>query len=172
MTRLDPLRVVPADPAWRARFADERDAVSRALRPLLVHPVEHIGSTAVPGLAAKPIIDMLAVVSSHEAAGERLGRLTGWVHAPEPGDTERRRWSVCRPSIEHRTHHLHVVEDGAWPWRDWLVFRDTLREDAGLREEYGALKQALADEHVDDRSAYRAGKEPFIRRVLSGTGRP
>ena len=89
-----------------------------------------MGSTAVPGLPAKPIIDMLAVVDDIETAPrspEDLLGTTGWVHAPEPFDASERKLSFCFPDVARRTHHLHVVEERSGNWRGWLAFRDYLR---------------------------------------------
>ena len=176
--RRDPIVMVDHDPAWAAAFARQRDRVTPALAPALVRPVEHIGSTAVPGLAAKPIIDMLAVVEDIDAVDllvDALGAV-GWVAAPEPGDEAGRRRSFCTPSVERRTHHLHVVEARAEGWPGWLAFRDRLRTEPAVAAEYEALKRRLANEagaDPNDRAAYRDGKAPFIRSVtdaaLGGT---
>src|SRR5688572_15659365 len=110
--RLDPILVVPYEDAWPGAFEEHRRRLEPALAPALTRPIEHIGSTAVPGLPAKAIIDMLAVVRAvHHAAGcAGAIEATGWVAAPEPYDEAERRLSFCFPSVEHRTHHLHVVE--------------------------------------------------------------
>lgn len=165
--RLDPIVVVAPDPAWPHRFASERDRLQPVLEPFLARAVEHIGSTAVPGLAAKPIIDMLAVVhdiDAFEAAHAPLVDL-GWHPAPEPGDDAGRRRSWCTPSVARRTHHLHVVEADSTGWPTWLAFRDALRADASAAAAYADLKRRLAARHgadPDDRDAYRQGKRAFI----------
>lgn len=156
------------DREWPLAFARERDRLKAGLARWLAAPLEHIGSTAVPGLAAKPIIGMLALITDRglfrgalPAAGE-----PGWLNAPEPGDEEDRKWSLCFPGIAHRTHHLHVVERSSPGWPQWLAFRDHLRCHPGLAAEYGRLKAGLALRDDQDRISYRAGKAPFIRRVL------
>jgi GrpB-like predicted nucleotidyltransferase (UPF0157 family) len=168
--RLDPIVMVPYDPAWSASAAVEvRRLETSALGPLLVRPIEHIGSTSVPGLCAKPIVDLLAVVAAVDVVDEAIETLPeGWVAAPEPGDAPDRRRSFCAPSVERRSHHLHVVEDSSGDWRGWLAFRDHLCAHPEVAAEYGALKQDLARRHgddPDDRAAYRAGKAGFIGRV-------
>ncbi len=165
--RRDPIRMVPYDPGWAVSFEYERARLARALDPWLVHPLEHIGSTAVPGLVAKPIIDMLAVVEDIEAAGAAAAPLreVGWVSAPEPRDEVERKVSFCLPSVELRTHHLHVVERASSGWRGWLAFRDYLRTHPELAREYGELKARLAAAHGADpnqRDAYRAGKADWV----------
>ncbi|MEV0730203.1 GrpB family protein [Polymorphospora sp. NPDC050346] len=91
------------------------------------------------------------------------GAAAGWVHAPEPGDAENRKWSLCHPDIARRTHHLQVVERRSDGWREWLAFRDHLRADGEARDAYAALKRRLAAANDRDRPRYRAGKAGFIR---------
>jgi GrpB-like predicted nucleotidyltransferase (UPF0157 family) len=167
--RLDPLAMVAYDPAWPARFDTARTALIGALLPWLVHDIEHIGSTAVPGLTAKPIIDMLAVVQDIDAARAAIGPLTniGWLLAPQPDDDAIRRLSFCTPTPERRTHHLHVVEDESQAWRTWLAFRDQLRSHPDDAAAYGTLKTELAARYADDRAAYRAAKAPFIEAIVA-----
>ncbi|TQL69392.1 GrpB-like predicted nucleotidyltransferase (UPF0157 family) [Nocardioides albertanoniae] len=170
MTRGDRIVVVDHSPHWAGSFESARSLVEPILEDQLVRAVEHIGSTSVPGLPAKPIIDMLAVVTSYEAAGSTLPALrdVGWVAAPEPGDVEQRKWSWCSPSVAYRTHHLHVVEKSSEAWPTWLAFRDHLRTNAEDRETYAAIKRRLSAADDEDRTAYRAGKSPFIASVLDG----
>jgi GrpB-like predicted nucleotidyltransferase (UPF0157 family) len=170
--RLDPIRMVPSDPAWPANFVIERDRLTPVLADWLVRPIEHMGSTAVPGLVAKPIIDMVAVVDDIDPARHAVGSLAmiGWLHAPEPFDEIERTMSFCTPSVERRTHHLHVVEESSDGWRGWLAFRDHLRAHPDLARDYGALKSRLADEHgadPDRRDAYRAGKASWVQAVTT-----
>lgn len=169
MTRRDRIVIVDHSPQWARSFESARSQVEPPLAEHLVRPVEHIGSTSVPGLPAKPIIDMLAVVDSYEAVGRSLPALAGvgWVAAPEPRDGEQRKWSWCSPSVAHRTHHLHVVEQSSKDWPTWLAFRDHMRTNAEDREAYAAIKRRLAAADDEDRSAYRAGKAPFIASVLA-----
>jgi GrpB-like predicted nucleotidyltransferase (UPF0157 family) len=174
--RRDPIVIVEYDDAWPTMFEAERARLAAVFAPALVRPIEHIGSTAVPGLAAKAIIDMLAVVGDIESARRCVNGIAsiGWVSAPEPSDDAQRRLSLCTPSIEHRTHHLHVVEERFDGWRGWLAFRDRLRADPGAAAEYAALKRDLADRHgadPDERDAYRAGKADFIVEVTTAAQR-
>jgi GrpB-like predicted nucleotidyltransferase (UPF0157 family) len=170
--RQDPIRMCPYDPDWAVSFEHERARLASVLATWLSQPLEHIGSTAVPGLVAKPIIDIVAVVEDIEraAVAEAPLRGIGWVPAPEPGDDRERKRSFCMPLVELRTHHLHMVERSSSGWRGWLAFRDYLRTHPEERREYGDLKTHLANEHGADpnqRDAYRAGKGAWIRRVTS-----
>jgi GrpB-like predicted nucleotidyltransferase (UPF0157 family) len=105
-------------------------------------------------MPAKPIIDMVAVVSRiadvHDAVDPL--RAVGWVDAPEPGDDEHSRHSFCMPTIANRTHHLHVIEESSDGWPGLLAFRDYLRVHPGLASGYAALKRELAAVHGADRT--------------------
>ncbi len=103
--RRDPIRMCPYDPDWPSTFERERVRLAPILQPYLVEPLEHIGSTSVPGLVAKPIIDMVAVVEDISPVIVEAGplRRIGWVLAPEPADEIERRLSFCTPSKELRT---------------------------------------------------------------------
>jgi GrpB-like predicted nucleotidyltransferase (UPF0157 family) len=170
--RQDPIRMYPHDPNWAVSFESERQRLTPVLTSWLVRPLEHIGSTAVPGLVSKSIIDIVAVVEDIAPVAEaavRLGEI-GWVEAPEPGDDTARKLQFCTPSTELRTHHMHIVERGSSGWRGWLAFRDYLRSHPDIAWEYGELKTRLAHQHgrdPDQRDAYRAGKAEWVREVTS-----
>ena len=158
------VRLVAHDPAWAARFAEERARLRDALGALPAE-IAHVGSTAVPGLVAKPILDLLVGRPAGNVAPyvDALVR-AGYVHRGEAGLPGRHYFRRGDP----RTHHLHLVEiDGPY-WRDHLAFRDRLRADPALAAAYGALKTRLAARHADDRAAYTEAKAPFITAVLRG----
>ncbi len=130
--------------------------------------IHHIGSTSVPGLEAKPIIDILAGVSDLGFAWschEPLARL-GYLYAPYLDD--QMHW-FCKPHPARRTHHLHLVPVGGRRYREELSFRDYLRADRGLAAEYGALKRHLAERFRTDREAYTDAKSEFITKTLGRT---
>jgi len=163
----EPIRLVPYDPAWPARFDEERVALTDAIGKWVLCGIHHVGSTAVPGLEAKPIIDILVGVGDLEgsrACFEPLARL-GYVYAPYLPDEMR--W-FCKPHPSRRTHHLHLVPIGSKRYRDELTFRDLLRADARLADEYLDLKRALAGRFANDREAYTDAKSDFIRRAIEG----
>ncbi|MGH9225212.1 MAG: GrpB family protein [Acidimicrobiales bacterium] len=168
--RMDPIVISPYDERWPGAFELERERLERVLRGGLALGIEHIGSTAIPGMAAKPIIDMLAVVLDIDDVRHAVGPLgdLGWVSAPEPGNEKHRVRSFCTPSIANRTHHLHLVEEASQGWRGTIAFRDYLRGHPGLAAAYAALKRELALAHGADankRDAYRDGKSRFIAEV-------
>jgi GrpB-like predicted nucleotidyltransferase (UPF0157 family) len=138
--------------------------LTRALWPLDVE-VEHIGSTAIPGLKAKPIFDIAILVppAQRKWLTNRMEE-DGYVVGPDKRDhggqfffLEASGQSVAR---------FHVVETGSPQWDAWISFRDRLCADPQLRDEYAALKLQLAEEYPDDQPRYTAGKEGFVRRVL------
>lgn len=157
------------DPAWPARFMEERERLLGLGRGLFID-VQHIGSTAVPGLAAKPIIDLLAGVASMAVARGLADRVAGWGYtgSAEFNATLADRQWFMRWADGHRTHHLHVVVHDSPAWRDRLRFRDVLRADPDTAARYAALKQRLAQAHAGDREAYTQAKEGFVRGVLEG----
>jgi GrpB-like predicted nucleotidyltransferase (UPF0157 family) len=162
-----PVEIVPYDGSWLARFADEREALLRVLRPWLHGPIEHVGSTAVPGLAAKPVIDIMAGVEALEGSRDAIPRLEAIGYRYAPYKTDVMHW-LCKPSPELRTHHLHLVPVQSALWIERLRFRDALRADPELARAYAALKIELAARFRDDREAYTEAKGPFIRAVLAG----
>jgi GrpB-like predicted nucleotidyltransferase (UPF0157 family) len=172
--RLDPIKIVAYDERWPASFAHAQARVEEALQSHLVGRVEHIGSTTVSGLAAKPIIDMLALIQDYDNMTGLVADLgvIGWVHAPEPGDQDRRRWSFCYPNVARRTHHLHVWEARDPDWRRLLLFRDHLRRYPEIATEYGRIKADLATADEHDRPRYRSGKAPFIAEILRRLEQP
>ena len=161
-----PIEIVPHDESWPARFEAERLLLQATPSPWLAGPIEHIGSTAVAGLAAKPVIDIMAAVHSLEAsrmAIEAVAQL-GYLYFPYKADAMH--W-FCKPTPSVRTHHLHLVPITSPLWAQRLRFRDALRDDTGLAAQYAELKLQLAHQFPLDREAYTDGKTAFIRRVLS-----
>jgi GrpB-like predicted nucleotidyltransferase (UPF0157 family) len=161
----EPVQVVPYEPAWPIAFEQERNAPANVLKPWLVGPIEHVGSTAVLGLAAKPVIDIMAGVDSLEASRRAIEALKPLHYWYWPYRSEEMHW-FCKPSPAHRTHHLHLIPFGSERWQRQIAFRDQLRARPDLAREYADLKQRLAIEHHLDREAYTNAKRPFIARVI------
>lgn len=158
------VRLVAHDPAWPALFAAERARLAAALGPALPLAVEHIGSTAVPGLVAKPVLDLLGAYPPGADVRAYVAALVaaGWQHRGEQGIPGREFFRRGEP----RAWHLHLAVQGGTFWRDHLAFRDALRADPALRDAYAALKSDLAARHPRDREAYTDGKTAFVRRVV------
>lgn len=166
------VEIVPYDSAWPEAFRRERSILVPLLEPWLAGPIEHVGSTAVPGLAGKPVIDIMAAVRSLDASRPAIHALAsvGYVHFPHR--PEQMHW-FCKPSPEWRTHHLHLVPHDCELWRSRLAFRDELRRSDMLARQYARLKRQLAGQHRFEREAYTRGKSIFIEQVLTErSGRP
>ena len=153
------VQIVEHDPAWPSAFETER----RRLAPLLAGAeIHHIGSTAVPGLVAKPIIDMIVCVENYEEPVRRLVTEGAYQYPQAFNATLTKRRFLLYPTPETRTHHLHLVNDGTELER-YLTFRENLRAAPALAAEYAALKRALAARFPLDREAYTEAKTQFIR---------
>lgn len=156
---------------WPDLFAAERDRLTDMF-PARLLAVEHFGSTAIPGMPAKPIVDILAGVESMEVADSLLEAILacGYTTSREFNATlPDRRWFM-RSAAGRRTHHLHVVVLGGKEWTERLRFRDILRSDEGLAQQYAKLKSALASRHRSDREAYTDAKSEFVRSVILDGG--
>lgn len=161
-----PIELVPYDAAWPARFEEECAQLRRMLTPWLAGPIEHMGSTAIPGLAAKPVIDILAAVDSLEGSRPAIAVATRLGYCYFPYQAELKHW-FCKPSPAFRTHHLHLVPMGSPQWIRPIAFRDYLRAHPDIAAEYEALKRRLASEFRLDREAYTNAKGPFIDAVTN-----
>lgn len=160
------IQVVDYDTTWPALFATECALLRLVLRPWLAGSIEHVGSTAVVGLSAKPIIDIMAGVESLAASADAEHALAPHGYHYAPYKSAVMHW-FCKPSPEVRTHHLHLVPYRSALWNERLAFRDRLRAEPALAAEYDALKRTLAARHREDREAYTDAKGPFIERVLA-----
>ncbi len=155
------VRVVPHDSSWREMFLEEAERIAAVLGPQLVY-LHHVGSTAVPELPAKPIIDMLSVVREIETVDRLADGLAqrGYVGLGEYGLSGRRYFWKGQP--EHR-YHLHCYQWGNPAVERHLAFRDFLRASSPAAKEYGDLKQRLAQRHPQDIEAYMAGKDALVK---------
>lgn len=162
------VRIVPHDPGWRRRGGLLRRQLDVALDRWLLAPVEHVGSTAVPGLAAKPVIDVQALVVDLACAGALTPVLepAGWHLVPADLDARPWRRFLVQVVDGHRAAHLHLLPTGSERWAEQLAFRDALRADPALAHRYAQVKRASAAEHASDREAYTEAKTDFVRRVL------
>jgi GrpB-like predicted nucleotidyltransferase (UPF0157 family) len=159
----DRIEILRYDPVWVDQYEEARIEILRAVGEE-VRSIEHIGSTAVPGLGAKPIIDILLaldVFPPHSHAIEALQRL-GYEYLGEHGIADRHFFRRGKP----RTFHLHVVQPGSDLWTSHVRFRDLLRTVPVLRAEYFSLKVSLAKRFGEDRQSYTNAKGDFIRRTI------
>ncbi|PSQ15323.1 hypothetical protein BRD00_14440 [Halobacteriales archaeon QS_8_69_26] len=157
--------LVPHDPAWREAYEAEVERLESIAGDRFLG-YEHVGSTAIEGIPAKPVIDLLALVEDLTTARDLVPELTdhGYEHRPD-GDVAGRIF-LARGPRSNRTHYLSITERGSEVHRESVAFRDHLRENPSVAEEYAALKRNLAAEYPDDRDAYTAAKGEFVERVL------
>jgi GrpB-like predicted nucleotidyltransferase (UPF0157 family) len=165
--------IAPYNPSWPGLFRKEKEHLLSCLPHDLIRRIEHFGSTAVPGLAAKPIVDVLVEVTDLQATRTRIvpvleaqGYEYFW--RPTHGDDGPPfyAWFIKRdPRTRSRTHHIHMVESDFSEHWDRLLFRDYLIEHAEVAREYEALKHRLASAAARDRVAYTRAKTEFVVKV-------
>jgi len=168
-TTLDPLldlrvRIVDYDSRWPERYEAEHQRLAAALGDAAVD-IQHVGSTSVPGLASKPVVDILLGLRRYPMQPAQVAAVSslGYEALGEVGIPGRQFFRKGSP----RTHHVHATEWGSPFWTSHVRFRDHLRRNPDSMREYDGLKRRLAAECGDDRAAYSAAKAPFIRGILS-----
>ncbi|MEU0877945.1 GrpB family protein [Lentzea sp. NPDC005914] len=164
--------VSPHDPRWTVRAQAETAELTTLPAPWLTAEIEHVGSTAVPGLAAKPIIDLMAAVTDLDAVVEQASdqlAASGWSYVPPALDQRPWRRFFVKPDATglRRVAHLHLIQSGHQRWADQIRFRDALRVSPDLARQYENLKRDLADHRGHDREAYTEGKAAFVASVLN-----
>ncbi len=157
------VRLVDYDSAWPELFRLEALRIAAAVAPLTLR-LEHVGSTAVPGLVAKPVLDILAGYVPAANLPALIGGLerAGYLHRGNQGIPGREFFRRGEP----RAYHLHLTAVGSDFWHDHLDFRELLISNADIRDAYGALKRDLASRYPHDREAYIEAKGPFVREAL------
>ncbi|MCK5116124.1 MAG: GrpB family protein [Candidatus Aegiribacteria sp.] len=168
--RRQTVRVVDHDPGWADLFTAECKILLSALDGLIVD-VQHVGSTAVPDLPAKPVLDIAIAVQTLNLLRALKEQLTGvgYIYRGDGGNDGGHLF-IRESSPDVRAVHLHVVERSDSQWKNYLLFRDTLRNDAAVRRKYADFKKDLAWKFPDDRESYTSGKNEFIQGVLKGKG--
>jgi GrpB-like predicted nucleotidyltransferase (UPF0157 family) len=166
------VRLVDPQPAWASLAEHFIGEVHHLLGNWLSSEVLYVGSTAIPRLPAKPVIDLqalsedpdTAIANAHDALGAQ-----SWFFIPRSLDQRPWRWFIVRTDTtrRHRLAHLHLMQPGQRRWHEQLLCRDRLRTEPALVDKYAALKTRAAAEHPHDREAYTQAKAQFIRRVLT-----
>jgi len=164
------VKIADYDPKWPAIFAEEKNQILSVLKEKVV-AIEHVGSTAVQGLEAKPIIDISVAVRRLSDAEECIKplRSIGYEYVPEYEEElpERRYFRKGPEGIPNKHFHLHMVERDSDFWQKHLLFRDYLRLHPDIAEQYCKLKRELARKYVSDREAYTKAKTSFIESVIA-----
>ena len=157
------VRLAEYDAQWEQLYVQEAERLSEAIVPLGLR-FEHVGSTSVPGLIAKPVLDILAGFHDQTLLPAYITALTaaGYVHRGEQGIPGREFFRRGEP----RSYHLHLTIIHGSFWAEHLLFRDLLRKDQAVLRAYAELKRALASRYPLDREAYIEGKGPFVRAAL------
>lgn len=150
---------------WPQMFEEEKAYLLTHLEAFLAGSIEHVGSTSVMNMVAKPVIDIMFGVKSLEQSVAAISILekAGYCYYPYKADVMH--W-FCKPSPDIRTHHLHLVPYDSVLWRERIAFRERLKNDLDAFEQYKNLKVQLARDVGDDRELYTQRKTPFIMRVL------
>ncbi|MCE7742718.1 MAG: GrpB family protein [Candidatus Heimdallarchaeota archaeon] len=155
----------PYNPKWKDLFAQESKVIASAISDFLVD-IQHMGSTAIPDIVAKPIIDIALAINSLENIEKIIAPLEkiGFIYRGEQGIPDRHLF--VKGGEELRTHHLHVMFNEHYEWKKHMAFRDYLLANPEEAREYSELKKKLKQEYKDDRVAYTDSKTEFINGIL------
>lgn len=159
------VKIADSDPRWSTAYQRLLPSLRQTLGKHAV-AIEHVGSTSVPGLAAKPILDIAVGLGPEPDIAALTAALEsqGYLYRGK-GEGSIGLLFVWESAPEHRLVHIHAIPYGGEQWRDYVDFREVLRAEPTLREEYASLKRALAERYRDDRHAYRNAKAEFISGV-------
>lgn len=157
------VKLLRYNPKWRAPAIKEINVLKKALGSIALD-IQHIGSTAIPGMIAKPIIDIDVAVKSLKAVNDLIGPLKKLGYRYRVGEPEKRLF--VKGSNEKITHHLHIIELGSALWNNDLLFRDFLRKNKEEARQYSELKKELVSQFYNERKSYSDGKEDFIKAIL------
>lgn len=158
----------PYSTRWKEKFLIEKSRLNDILIDYLVGSIEHVGSTAVEGLIAKPTIDIMVGVSSLKDSFNAIKLLTNSGYCYYPYKPEQMHW-FCAPSPEKRDFHLHLIPFESKLWQERIAFRNALQQSISLRQQYAELKLSLMQEDDSDRDKYSRAKTPFIKKVLANS---
>jgi GrpB-like predicted nucleotidyltransferase (UPF0157 family)/ADP-ribose pyrophosphatase YjhB (NUDIX family) len=158
------VRLVDYTPEWKRLFEEEKATLDAVVGERVLD-IQHVGSTSIPGMPAKPIIDIAIAVDDYVLAAACIGPIValGYEYRGDNGIPRRHYFTKRDP---RSTHHVHMVESTSWDWERMLLFRDRLTQDPALAQEYADTKTRLAQRFEQDRGAYQRGKVSFIDRVV------
>ena len=153
------------EPEWKTLFEREA-ALLRSAMGVAAQDIEHVGSTAIENMPAKPIIDLVVVVGSLKEAGAWIPTIEALGYEHRPNDTVADRLFFAKGPASQRTHHLSLTESRSKFYAEKLLFRDYLRSHRQAFEEYLELKQQLAQRYAKDRNSYTEGKRSFVEQII------
>jgi len=159
------VKLVKYDPKWRKSFAYEMKKIKKVFGKDVLD-IQHVGSTAIPGILAKPIIDIALIVPSLSKAGRYKEKLKKIGYEIKKNDKRKERLFFTKGPEERRTHYLHIGEIGSGYAEDMILFRDYLRQYKITAKNYSELKEKLAKEYKDKREIYSAKKEKLVEEIL------
>jgi GrpB-like predicted nucleotidyltransferase (UPF0157 family) len=165
MTTEESIYLKDYDPKWPIKFEAEKQLIKNTLGSGITGGIHHVGSTAVPNLRGKPIIDIMVGVEKLEPAKAFIPLLEKVAYVYFPYKPEIMHW-FCKPSPAHREFHLYLMEPSSPQWKGRLLFRDQLREHPETAKKYLILKEDLAAKFQNDREAYTQGKTDFVKSVV------
>ena len=156
------LKFLPHNPKWKQLFEQEKERIQSAIGDRVLD-IQHVGSTSIPDLIAKPILDIGIAVANFEAAAVCIQPMEklGYIYRGERGIPRRHFFLKGNP----RTHHLHMLEVDSWDWKRHIFFRDYLIHYPNVAQKYAQLKVKLFEQYQGDREAYQFGKKDFIEQV-------
>ena len=166
----DPVVIVDYDARWPEKFVEEQARILEALDGLDVS-VEHVGSTAVPGLCAKPVIDIAVGVTDLATGNECIAPLFALSYEYKGDAGIPGRHFFAKGSADDRTHYVHVEPLNGVLWRNHILFRDYLRCHSDEAATYGQLKRTLAEKYRENRDAYALGKNDYVESIIRTASR-
>lgn len=158
------VKLAPYDPIWKKLFEIEKESLLNSIGDYVLG-IEHIGSTSIPGLKAKPIIDMIVAVKDLSIYVKLIDSLTKLGYEYMPGRVFDDRVFFPKGPRGNRTHHLSLVVENSEGWTGPIAFRDYLRNNPHERQEYQLLKERLAEQFPNDRTSYTKAKASFFKRI-------
>lgn len=160
------VKLLPHNPKWSEAFEKERKLLTKALDGMVVD-IQHIGSTSIPGIPAKPIIDISVAIRSMKNSRDfiKIFEDLGYEYRPDFGGPNIQLLFVKGPE-EKRTHYIHLMKYNGSIWRNDLAFRDFLRKNGKRAKQYASLKKELASKFANDRTTYTASKADFIHETI------
>ncbi len=159
------VKLIPYSPKWKDSFEKEKRRLQKSLGDFVIS-IEHIGSTAVPGVSAKPIIDIAVVVKSIKSPDKLIKLLETLGYEYKQDNDVLGRLFFTKGPEKKRTHYIHVVELKGKEWKNLILFRDYLLSHKKAVHQYTELKNKLAKSYALDRKSYTSGKDEFIKTII------